>query len=217
MLRSVIFDLDGTLVNLESLHYKAHAHTLLQYGVTLTLALHRAYVAGRSNRAMLSHFFDDWDDEQIQQYGSEKEAYYRSLVGEVEPTLGVRAVLDWAVEQELVIALVTNATRENVDFLLQRLNLFDYFSLVILGEELARTKPDPLPYKVALHKLNCAADEAIVFEDSEAGIQASRAAGIFTVGITTSLAADTVLSHGADLAVADFQDSRIWSYLYENT
>jgi HAD superfamily hydrolase (TIGR01509 family) len=212
-LHSLLFDLDGTLVNLEPLHYQAHAHTMSHHGIDLTLASYKSHVVGHSNQAMLSHFFPAWTDADKQRYSASKEAYYRSLVGDITPTPGARRLLDWAVSRSLGLALVTNATRDNVDLLLARLGLTDYFPVVVLGEELPRSKPDPLPYRVALEQLGCPPHQALVFEDSGPGIRSSKAAGLFTVGITSGLSVDELRDHGADLTIPDFETPELWRHL----
>ena len=87
----------------------------------------------------------------------------------------------------------------------------------MLGEELANAKPHPLPYLTGLERLGAAAENSVAFEDSPSGLRSAKAAGLLTVGITTSLPPQRLLDEGADLAIADYSDIRllpvIWARL----
>ncbi|WP_163009790.1 HAD family hydrolase, partial [Pseudomonas viridiflava] len=84
-------------------------------------------------------------------------------------------------------AVVTNAPRENAMAMLTGLGIVDRFETIVIGGELARGKPHPMPYLTALELLGVSADEAIAFEDSLAGVQSAHAAGIHTFGMLSGL------------------------------
>jgi len=81
---------------------------------------------------------------------------------------------------------------------------------VLVAEELARPKPDPLPYLTGLQQLGADARQALAFEDSLPGVKAASDAGIFTVGIATTQTPERLLAAGAKLVVNDFDDPRLW-------
>ena len=95
--------------------------------------------------------------------------------------------------------------------MLSELGLTKAFSPVVIGDELPRGKPDPLPYQRAIAQLNIRAEEAIAFEDSHAGICSAIGAGIETIGITTTHSAAELIAVGATRAIADFTDPYIQS------
>jgi beta-phosphoglucomutase-like phosphatase (HAD superfamily) len=78
----------------------------------------------------------------------------------------------------------------------------------LAGGELARSKPDPLPYLTALERTGARAEKSVAFEDSLSGVRAA-AAGLAVVGLTTSLDAARLIEVGALFAVTDFTDARI--------
>lgn len=84
-----------------------------------------------------------------------------------------------------------------------------------MAEELARPKPDPLPYLTGLQRLAATASQALAFEDSLPGVKAASDAGIFTVGIATTQTAERLLAAGARLVVEDFNDTRLWALIDE--
>ena len=112
-------------------------------------------------------------------------------------------------------ALVTNAPVENAQHMLEALGLSERFAVKITIDDVARGKPDPLPYLTALERLGITADEALVFEDSPSGMRAAKAAGLFGFGILTGLTAEEMEAVGADRSIADFHDPVLWQILEE--
>jgi beta-phosphoglucomutase-like phosphatase (HAD superfamily) len=79
----------------------------------------------------------------------------------------------------------------------------------VIGGELVRAKPDPLPYLTALERTGASAAHSIAFEDSLSGVRAAAAAGLAVVGMTTTLDSRTLIEAGATFAAGNFTDSRI--------
>ncbi|MNJ63721.1 putative phosphatase [compost metagenome] len=84
---------------------------------------------------------------------------------------------------------------------------------MLVAEELARPKPDPLPYLPGLQRLGAEAGQALAFEDSLPGVAAASGAGIFTVGVATTQAPERLLAAGAKLVVRDFNDPALWTLI----
>jgi HAD superfamily hydrolase (TIGR01509 family) len=129
------------------------------------------------------------------------------------PTRGAAELLAYAEARGLPRAVVTNAPRANAEKALAALGLAKSLPLLVIGGELARSKPDPLPYLTALELIGASAEKAVAFEDSLSGVQAAVAAGLAVVGITTGLSAERLLAAGAVFAVEDFRDPRIYELI----
>jgi beta-phosphoglucomutase-like phosphatase (HAD superfamily) len=82
-----------------------------------------------------------------------------------------------------------------------------------VAEELARAKPDPLPYLTGLQHLGASAERALAFEDSIPGLTAAVRAGIFTVALTTAHSREALLAAGAHLVIDDFNDPQLWQLI----
>jgi HAD superfamily hydrolase (TIGR01509 family) len=131
------------------------------------------------------------------------------MVGALAPQAGVAALLDFAEANDIACAVVTNAPRANADLVLRNLGLSDRLPILVIGAELTRAKPDPLPYLTGLELTGADAAHSVAFEDSLSGLRAATGAGLAVVGLTTTLDESRLLEAGATIAVADFTDPRI--------
>ena len=214
MLKAIIFDLDGTLTDSDRVHFQVFQAFFAQHGIDLNKVLYREKISGRQNIAILADFLPQLLALEAKAFSDSKEETFRALAaGNLEPLAGLLALLVQIKKQGIAAAVVTNAPPENAAFMLSELRLTEAFSPIIIGDELPRGKPDPLPYQTALDKLGITAAEAIAFEDSRAGITSAVGAGIKTIGVTTTHKAEELIAAGASHTVADFTDPYIQALL----
>ena len=212
-LKALVFDMDGTLADSDPLHLMAFSDMLRPYGIGMDEDIYRTKISGRTNAAIFADFFPDRSLEERERMADDKEAAFRRLVSDLPPLPGLLEVLGWADERAIKIGLVTNGPPENARHMLDVMQIADRFQVKIVGGDVARGKPDPLPYLTALQRLGVAADEALAFEDSVSGVIAAKAAAIRTVGILTGQTRQTLEEAGADLLVDDFRAAALWREL----
>ena len=210
---SLLFDLDGTLVNTDELHFGAFQILLGERGRSITMETYRRRIMGATNDAIMREFFSDVPESHHQELAERKEALFRASVTQLQPTAGALQVFDWAQSRGVGIAVVTNAPRANAELMLNGLGLADRIDWLVIGDELARGKPDPLPYLTGLQQLGGHAQRALAFEDSLSGIRAASAAGIYTFGMRTGLPAQTLFDAGANDIIDDFTAASLWCML----
>jgi HAD superfamily hydrolase (TIGR01509 family) len=212
--RALLFDMDGTLTNSDPFHHEAFVEFGKAYGVDVDEPTFLKYVSGQANSLIFKNLFPHVDADSHPRLADEKEALFRRLiVGRLKPIDGLIDLLDWAVERKIGLAVVSNAPRPNVVDMLAQIGVTDYFHTMVVGGDLERGKPDPLPYLTGLERLGVPADKAIAFEDAPPGLKAAHAAGIATVGLTTTLDAATVKKNGADIAVPDYRAPELWALI----
>jgi HAD superfamily hydrolase (TIGR01509 family) len=207
--RALLFDLDGTLAETDSLHLPTWVDALQPYGVEVDEEFYRDRISGRNTAEIVRELLPDLTDEQGRSIGEAKEASFRERASELEPLPGLVDFVIQGRELGMRIALVTNAPEENVETILLALKLRDFFDVVVLADEVEAVKPDPAPYRAALEKTGAPAGEALAFEDSVSGISSSVAAGIPTVGIASSQEPKKLLGAGAFMTAQDFTDPRL--------
>jgi beta-phosphoglucomutase len=210
---TLLFDLDGTLVDTDPLHVGAYRILLGEVGRSLTLHDYRTRVMGAPNDAIMAYLFPDHPPQAQGDLIERKEALVRAAMGRLTPAPGLLDLLGWAAERGVPCGVVTNAPRLNADAMLAGLGLSGRFDVVVIGDELARAKPDPLPYLTGLRLLGGTAARALAFEDSLSGIRAASGAGIFTYGLRTALDEAALRRAGAAAVIADFTDAGLWTTL----
>jgi HAD superfamily hydrolase (TIGR01509 family) len=213
MLKALLFDLDGTLADTNSVHRLAWVEMLKPYGYDVDWDFYRANITGRVTTDVVEDLFPGLPPEEVQEIAEAKDANFREQAGTLKPFPGLLDLVERGREKGMWISLVTNAPKENVFTVLRVLGLDDAFDPVILADEAGPGKPDPAPYNAALEALGVSADEAVAFEDSPSGIASSVAAGIPTVGIASTHDAEELEELGVDLVAKDFADPKLEAFI----
>ncbi len=217
MTAALLFDLDGTLVDSDAKHLAAFQRVFGEHGITVDQDTYNAQIHGASNELIGLAFLSHLTSEGRRAALEDKEAAYRADLGDIEPLPGAVALLDFADRLGLRRAVVTNAPRANADAVLAAIGLAARLSIVVVGAELERSKPDPLPYLRGLELTGADAARSVAFEDSPTGVRAAAAAGLAVVGLTTSLDEAALVSAGALFAAPDFADPRIYELIKTRT
>ncbi len=199
MLKAMIFDFDGTILDTESADFHCWQSTFRDHGAYLEQEIWCQvvgstwehfnpfdYLEGQIGRTV------DRDD--LQRLHREK--FHKMITAHV-PLPGVEALLASAEEMGLKLAVASSSHLEWVGGHLERLGLLKHFSVVKTADDVERVKPDPALYLQALGALGVQATEAVAFEDSVHGVKAAKAAGIFTVAVPNSV------TRNLDFSLAD--------------
>jgi HAD superfamily hydrolase (TIGR01509 family) len=211
---ALLFDLDGTMVDTDHLHIAAWNAVLARDGRQIDAAFYRTRIMGFDNDAVTTALYPDHPASHRAAFSDAKETAFRATVGDLEPTAGLPELLGWAEAQGLPMAVVTNAPRDNALLLLRGLGWADRFPVLVIGDELARGKPDPLPYLTALQRLGVDGSHALAFEDSLSGVRAAVAAGVETIGLMTALNEAALRAAGAMAVVPDFTSPELLELLH---
>jgi putative hydrolase of the HAD superfamily len=218
LIKALIFDFDGLILDTETPDVHAWENIYAEYGFPFPLESWAQIIGGTGastfNAAvhLQSLLSDPLDLEGLQKRQTH---ISHSLVAEQSVMPGVMDYLREAKRLGLKLAIASSSPHSWVDGHARRLGVFNYFDKVICAEDVSpgRTKPNPDLFLLALDRLRVRKDEAIVFEDSPNGVIAARSAGIFVVAVpnpVTSLLsienANLVLSSLSDLSLADLLD-----------
>lgn len=202
--KALLFDLDGTLLLSDPLHYEVFSEMFAERGMTLTQDIYEKRIHGHHNLDSFPKLFPGEDPQAL---SDDKEARFRDRLGLGTPPMpGAVALLDRADAEGWRLAVVTNAPRENGEHMLDAIGLRDRFELLIIGDECSRAKPDPEPYLAAMRDLGVRPADCIAFEDSPSGMRAAARSGAYAVGIRSGLSADRLFEAGARATIADYDD-----------
>jgi HAD superfamily hydrolase (TIGR01509 family) len=217
MTATLLFDLDGTIVETDALHFQAFTSVFTPLGITIDWDEYKKRVLGRNNADIATDFLPHLPAAEHAGIMDAKEAAYRALIRSLESASGLLDLLAWADTQAVPCGVVTNAPRANADTVLAALDIRHRFKVVVIAPELREAKPPPLPYLTALEALGGEASRSVAFEDSASGVRAAVAAGLGTVGLTSSLDAAALQDAGAHVTGRDFTDPAIIRFIRERT
>jgi HAD superfamily hydrolase (TIGR01509 family) len=207
--RALLFDLDGTLAETDSLHLPTWVDVLHPYGIEVDEEFYRESISGRSTSKIVRDLLPELSAAEGRELADAKEASFRERAHELEPLPGLLDFMQEARSRGLALALVTNAPVENVEAILLALELGEFFDEVVLSDEVGPVKPDPAPYRAALDRLGVSPEEAVAFEDSTSGISSAVGAGIPTVGIASTQEPERLHHAGAFMVAKDFTDPEL--------
>ena len=196
-IRALLIDLDGTLIHSDEAHLCAFNRVLDSYGVSLTHDEFHSVVAGSNTPAIFRALVPGLGPEEVTALGARKEALIPSLLDRIEAAPGALALLRSATEADCRIAVVTNATRDNVAAILDHLGMSRYVAAVIAAEDSPAPKPSPAPYRAALMHFELAPEHAVAIEDSVSGVTSACRAGLVVLGICGNRPAEPLIAAGA--------------------
>jgi len=185
--RGVLFDMDGVIVDNHRFHFEAWMAFSKKYNFELNHDIYRDNFNGKTNIDLFKMIFGNISDLEIKKLSFEKESIYQSLyAAHMTPVKGLIHFLDQLKMNKIKIALGTSAPPENVNFILDRLNLREYFPVIINGSQVQKGKPDPQVYQLCAHNLGLDAKDCVVFEDSLLGLESGLRAGCQVIAVATS-------------------------------
>jgi HAD superfamily hydrolase (TIGR01509 family) len=204
VLKGIVFDMDGVIVDSHPVHRRAWQNFLVTLGKEMPEQELDFILDGRKREEILRHFLGELTAEQIAEYGNRKDEMLRKFEPDVAPIPGVIQFLQTLSSANLKIALATSATSERTLGTLQRLGIAPHFTVVVTGNDVIHGKPDPAIYRLAAERLDVMPRDLLAFEDAVSGICSAKTAGMKCFAIATNGRTRELLAAGADYAVPNF-------------
>ena len=187
MIKAAIFDLDGVVIASEPFRLKTYK-SLFKELYSINIEFDTDELIGHSETENLQYLLEKYELEGDITFLINKR--YKLLIHvaekEVPAIIPVIEFLKYLKNKSIPIALATNSYMSYVQTVMNRLDLGRYFDEVITGEQVSRPKPDPEIFLVASRRLQTEPERCLVFEDSPAGIEGARRAGMRCVGVFNS-------------------------------
>jgi len=196
MLRAVIFDFNGIIVDDEPIHFELFQKVFAEEGIDLTKDAYYARYLGFDDRGAFSYGYHERQreltDVKLAELIDRKSAYYQEAIrNQVAIFPGVnKLVADLA--NNLPLAVASGALRNEIETILTTAGLIYYFKAIVSAEDVERGKPEPDIFLKALAALNghngnaIHPSECVVIEDSKEGIKGARRAGMKCLAVTNS-------------------------------
>jgi beta-phosphoglucomutase len=222
MLRAVIFDFDGVIIDSEILHFRAFNEVLSPFGVSITEQSYYEDYLGLTDcdcfKAVNSKYKLKLDDKGLENILKEKGRSFRKLVKTSGRLIeGVPDFLMMLKQNNIPMAICSGALLAEIVSILDANNLKSFFEVIVSADQVKRGKPYPDGFLLALRKLNdkrtpaIQPGQCIVIEDSRWGLEAAKAAGMHTIAVTNSYdagqlkMADKIVTKLNELTMRDLQ------------
>ncbi|QGY01237.1 HAD family phosphatase [Methylobacterium mesophilicum SR1.6/6] len=205
MIKAVIFDMDGVLIDAKDWHYEALNRALGLFGMEISRTDHLTTFDGLPTRRKLElltatenlpgglHGF----------LNRLKQSYTLEIVStRCRPTFAHEFALARLKARGVKLAVASNSVRDSVTMMMERANLTPHLDLMLSNEDVTRAKPDPEIYRIAMERLGVAPEETLILEDNEHGIKAARQSGAHLLVVQTP--ADVTLAN-VDRRIAEIE------------
>jgi HAD superfamily hydrolase (TIGR01509 family) len=180
MIKAILYDLDGVLVDATEWHYDALNKALAVLGYEITREEHLRFYNGLPTRKKLETLSREKGFPlALKEFVNElKQVYTRDVIfHECRPSFEKRYMLSRFKKEGLRQVVCSNSIRASIDLMLNRTELMEYVEFFIGNDEISKPKPDPEMYVLAMRKLGLGPQECVILEDAPHGIQAARASG----------------------------------------
>jgi len=185
MIKAIIFDLDGVLVDGLNIHEDALLCALKENGFHITRDLHRRDYAHLPTTKKLFLMAEKGliDKNKIDSISRRKQELTKELIKRnIKPLDNVIYTLE-ALHKEYKLAVASNCIKENCEQLMKTSKIYDSFDIILSNEDVSNPKPDPEMFIKAMDLLNIKPEECLILEDSEVGLKAAYKSGAYVMEV----------------------------------
>jgi HAD superfamily hydrolase (TIGR01509 family) len=199
MVKAVIFDMDGVMVDTEPLQNRAFSWLVERENKKPVLfsngLIHKVGITERENVEFLKKKYSLRGE--VDMLVEERAQYYRKVLKErIKPTKGLLSLVATLISQGIRLGIASSSARQNITFVIKKLGLEDSFLAIVSGEEIDRGKPYPDIYLEAARRLQVLPAECVVIEDSSSGVLAGSRAGMKVIAVPN------IYTRGGDFSLA---------------
>jgi HAD superfamily hydrolase (TIGR01509 family) len=217
MLKAVIFDMDGVIVNSEPLHRKAYFDMFEEFNLNVSNRLYESFT-GKSTSAICKELCEIFDlSISHEKLMLSKRKHFKTVFDndpEFQMIDGALSLIKNYFYNNLTLILASSASMTNINRIFKKFDLDKFFKAKISGADLKESKPNPEIFIKAAKLSGFNKSECIVIEDSTNGVIASKSAGIYCIGFNSPNSKNQNYDK-ADLVVSNFNEIR-FDYLNKN-
>lgn len=208
MIKTIIFDMDGVIIDSEPVHHRAFKEHFKELGLTISDEYYQS-LTGCSTKNVYEKIMQDFQLEgHVEDFVQRKRSIFNHIFDTDENLALIDGVLETIQkyhQEGKQLILASSSAKVTIHRIFKRFNLFQYFTHIISGEDFPKSKPNPAIFKHAQHVSNHTKEECIVIEDSTNGIKAARGASIFCVAFNSPNSKNQDLSL-ANIIINDFSE-----------
>lgn len=212
MVKGVLFDMDGTMLNTEVVSTRCWKKAASELGYTIDDELMSTLIGKnlKTIEEMLKEAFHIEEDAAKIVEGRQR--YYREYITEnvVERKKGLTEILEYLKEKKIPRAVCTSTERGAGEIVLKKAGVYDYFDGFVFGDMVTRTKPDPQGFHMAAELIGENPKDCLVVEDSPNGVLAGKAAGGYTIFVPDQITLPEEVRNGITAEVQSLDDIIGW-------
>ena len=198
MIKGIIFDMDGTIVDSLPYHHEAWKIFFNENKVENFSEKLNQYKGGGTLDLMRTVYGNQYSKKELKKMSEDKEMIFRKIYkGEIKQILGFKKFLDELKSKDIMVGLASNAIRKNVSMILNELEIYDHFDSIICGDEVINGKPNPEMFNESIDRFKISKNDCLIFEDSIEGVEGAINSGIKAIGVTSSYSNKILINSGA--------------------
>jgi HAD superfamily hydrolase (TIGR01509 family) len=207
MIKGIIFDMDGTIVDSIPYHYEAWKKFLNEKKVNdFSKKLDSFKDKGGSTLDFMRSIYGNlYSKKELKKIIEEKEIVFRTICkSKIKPISGFIEFLNFIKSKNILVGLASNAIRKNVSMILNELEIYDHFDSIICGDEVINGKPNPEMFNESIDRFNINKNDCLIFEDSIEGVEGAINSGIKAIGVTSSYSNKILMDAGATETIENY-------------
>ena len=205
MIKGVIFDMDGTIVDSLPYHYRAWEKFFEENKVENFSKKLKNYKGGGTLDLMTAVYGDKFSRKELKIMTDDKEIIFREIYkNNIVPIMGFMEMFELIKSKKILVGIASNAIRKNVKMILSELKIYEKFDSIICGDEVEKGKPDPEMFNKTVDRFNLKKEECLIFEDSVEGVLGAVNSKVDVVGITSSTSKKVLNNKGCKITIDNY-------------
>ena len=205
MIKGVIFDMDGTIVDSLPYHYEAWKIFFNENKVENFSEKLKDYKGGGTLDLMTAVYGDKYSRKELKIMTDDKEIIFREIYkNNVVPIAGFMEMFELIKSKKILVGIASNAIRKNVKMILSELKIYEEFDSIICGDEVRKGKPDPEMFNETVDRFNLKKEKCLIFEDSVEGVTAAANSKVGVIGISSSTSGKILIDKGCKTTIDNY-------------